>query len=285
MTDVKPVIRFQIRDAYFKPSDTFLSGQLFRCQQGSGDKWLVNAGEEIAYFVPLKEQVYEVYCTNEAYFRRYLGLEYAYPEIHTLLSVNPYMREVLAYGKGVHMLNQEPFETLITQLIYVGCGRKRTEEILEKLCADFGKKCEFSGQPYYAFPTPEQLSRAPEDYLLELGLEKRAKVVKNLSAQLAGGELSLAEIKEHSDRRARRMLCKIPGLYNRVVDRSLIFGFQKFRTFSVDAWTENVFHREFNTAAGTPREICAYFVETLGNLAGFAYLYLLHYKRNHDLLE
>lgn len=285
MTEVKPVIRFQIRDSYFRPADTFLSGQLFRCQQGSGDRWLVNAGEEIAYLLPLEGGGYEVYCSSESYFRRYLGLSYNYAEIHTLLSLNPFMTRVLAFGKGLHMLNQEPFETLVTQLIYVGCGRTRAEAAVEKLCQDFGKKCEFSGQKFFAFPTPAQLGQASEEYLLELGLDKRAKVVRSLCAQLNEGSLSLAEIGEHSDRRARRLLCKIPGLYNRVVDRTLIFGFQKFRTFSADAWTENVFHREFNTGAETARDVCAYFVKTLGNLAGFAYLFLLNYKRNHDLLE
>ena len=59
MTEVKPVIRFRIRDSYFRPADTFLSGQLFRCQQGSGDRWLVNAGEEIAYLLPLEGGGYE----------------------------------------------------------------------------------------------------------------------------------------------------------------------------------------------------------------------------------
>ena len=100
MTEVKPVIRFQIRDSYFRPADTFLSGQLFRCQQGSGDRWLVNAGEEIAYLLPLEGGGYEVYCSSESYFRRYLGLSYNYAEIHTLLSLNPFISMLAASMRG-----------------------------------------------------------------------------------------------------------------------------------------------------------------------------------------
>ena len=49
---------------------------------------------------------------------------------------------------------------------------------MEKISEKYGKKFEYNGNIYFAFPTPEELNKETEDELRECGVVFRDKYIK-----------------------------------------------------------------------------------------------------------
>lgn len=68
------------------------------------------------------------------------------------------MKKAISYGKGIRILNQEKFETIISFIISANNGISRIRKSIEKISNLYGNYItEDKNRIYYSFPSPSVL--------------------------------------------------------------------------------------------------------------------------------
>lgn len=144
----------KIPRARFSPDDVFESGQAFRFEKSQTGYAGVAKGRvietvEAGEFVEVRSDL------SETDLRRYLDLERDYallfPDADEVLS------EAIASAPGLRVLNQEPFETLISFIISANNNIKRIRRIVAAIAKEAGDRTEDGRM--YAFPLPNSWRR------------------------------------------------------------------------------------------------------------------------------
>ena len=165
----------------FDTEHIFECGQSFRFDKIKDGYEGVAMGEYLR--VTKKPEGYLLYpCTPESYekkWRHYFDLDRDYAclfaEAGPLDSV---LKESLSCGWGLRIINQPPFETLISFIVSANNNVGRIRKIVRQLCETFGEPFCFEGRTFYRFPTPAALARAKESALLSVGAGYRAPYIK-----------------------------------------------------------------------------------------------------------
>ena len=97
--------------AYFDTRETLGCGQLFRFEETAGG-FVVYAGRHRAA-VRTDNGVTSIDPDDEAYFTRYVDLGADYAGIAAACARFPELTDAVNAGRGIRILRQEPFETLI----------------------------------------------------------------------------------------------------------------------------------------------------------------------------
>ncbi|MBQ8178768.1 MAG: 8-oxoguanine DNA glycosylase [Clostridia bacterium] len=184
----------------------------------------------------------------------------------------------IEFGHGIRILNQDPYEMILSFIISANNNIPRIKGIIERLCARSGLKI---GDDEFGFPSVEALKGKGEDFYKELGAGYRASyLVKTVDAMLNGFNLDISAMDTDT---ARRHLMKLTGVGRKVADCILLFGYHRTDVFPVDVWTERVYDDLFGKGDLTPEQkanrLCSYF----GPLSGYAQQYLYYYYRENNL--
>jgi len=190
------------------------------------------------------------------------------------------MKKAVEYGNGIRILNQDPWEMLISYIISAANNIPRISKTIENLSEKFGKKIEMNGREYYLFPTPEELSKATMTDLRACNLGFRDKYVYNATRMVMDGSLDLEEIRELEYSEAKKKLMKIPGVGAKVADCILLFSMGKIEAFPVDTWIKKVMNELYIDSTNITK-INQYAAERFGKYAGIAQQYLFYYKREN----
>ena len=149
----------------FELEDIFECGQCFR--------W--NKEENGSYTGVVKDAVINVQkdgnkvifsgCSNQRKLkdivRDYFDLDTDYNELKNKLSkIDENLKAATKFGSGIRILNQDLWECIISFIISANNNIPRIKKIIEKISFNYGQKIELNGKEYYAFPTPEELSKA-----------------------------------------------------------------------------------------------------------------------------
>ena len=143
--------------------------------------------------------------------------------------------DALAAGRGIHILRQEPWETLVTFILSQNNNIPRIRGIVARLVRACGR-----------FPTPEDLFRIGADGLYALGCGFRAKYLADAAGRVLDGEVSLARIAGTMDYDAAQAeLMTIRGVGPKVASCVLLFGFHRTEAFPVDVWMKKSLARRY----------------------------------------
>ena len=178
---------YKEQEYVLKSCDSFELVHTFEC--GQCFRW--NKEEDGSYIGIVKNNVIKVQKKdNDIFFlskgednleelcRSYFDLNRNYKEIKdTLSKIDSYMKTSIEYGKGIRILNQDLWETLISFIISANNNIPRIKGILDRISKVYGNKLQWEGKAYYTFPTPEALSKACISDLRSLGLGFRDKRV------------------------------------------------------------------------------------------------------------
>lgn len=268
---------FLINDEYFKAKDILECGQVFRYQKFE-DSYTVFAKDNIA-IIKTGEKDIEITCNNTDFFKDYFDLTTDYGKIIDRLNVNPLMEQAVKSGKGIRILKQDPFETLISFIISQNNHIPRIKSIIEKLCQSLGEKKSFKGITYYAFPNPEIMSKQPTDFYRKIGAGYRAEYLKDTAVKVASG-FDLKEIFNLSSVEGKKKLRVLLGVGPKVADCILLFAYNKPDVFPVDTWIKKVYYEYFNGGETDSVKISGFFTDKFKELSGYAQQYLFYYKRN-----
>ena len=224
-------------------------------------------------------------CNSIEEIKNYFDLNRDYKSIIDKLEiVDDNLKNSISYGKGIRILNQDLWETIISFIISANNNIPRIKGIIERISKAYGEKIEFEGKEYYTFPTPKQLSKASVDDLRKLGLGFRDERVFETTRKIASGEFDLNKLYKISTSEAREKLLELAGVGPKVADCILLFSdLKRFDIFPIDVWVRRVMNELYihnpDENKVSKKEIQKLADEKFGALQGIAQQYLFYWKR------
>ena len=278
----------------FNLKDIFECGQCFRWNEQEDGSYtgiwkenLVNVKKEG------EDYIFTGICKNgnlEEEIKEYFDLNRDYEKIKEELSkIDDYMKESIKYGKGIRILNQDLWETIISFIISANNNIPRIKGIIERLSEKYGKKIEWRGKKYYTFPTPEELKNVTVEEYRKLGLGFRDIRLYETTKMILEGKVDLEELEENPNTiEVREKLLTLSGVGPKVADCILLFStLKRFEVFPIDVWVRRVMNdlyiKNEDETKVNKKQIEKIAQDKFGNLAGLAQQYLFNYRKYHFL--
>ena len=272
----------------FELKDIFECGQCFRWNENENGSYtgVINngvlnvekQGKKIIFAGMLDGDIKEV-------VRFYFDLDRNYEEIKMQLSnIDKYLKTSVEYGKGIRILNQDLWETIISFIISANNNIPRIKGIIERISKKYGTEIEWNGEKYYTFPTPEQLGKATVEDLRSLGTGFRDIRIYETTQKVLSGEFNLKEVQKKDTLSAREELLTLSGVGPKVADCILLFStLKRFDVFPIDVWVRRVMNELYikneDETKVSKKDIMKIANEKFGNLEGLAQQYLFYWKR------
>ena len=265
----------------FEPRHIFDNGQAFRfaerdgCYEGVAHGRFLRVskrGEDVLLY-PCGTQDYE------RIWKPYFDLERDYDVLFCDCS-DEALRSGREFGCGLRILNQQPFETLITFIVSANNNVKRIRGIIDRLCRLCGEPFTFEGKTWHRFPEPAALARLSEGDLKECGSGYRAPYLKGAAKMVAEG-FSLEALRALPYGEAKRELQALPGVGPKVADCVLLFSLGFYDAFPADVWIKRVM-REHYGFVGSDKAIYEFARDKFGEYAGIAQQYLFFWQRENS---
>lgn len=273
----------------FELKDIFECGQCFRWNKEVDGSYIgivkhnvikVKKGENQIEIKSIGEDNLQDLATS------YFDLDRDYEKIkETLAKIDDNMKQSIAYGSGIRILNQDLWETIISFIISANNNIPRIKGIIERMAKAYGKEIIWEGKKYYTFPTVEELARANVEDLRKLGLGFRDVRVYETTKLVKEGKIELEALKEERDiTKVRDALLTFPGVGPKVADCILLFStLKRWEAFPIDVWVRRVMNELYihnpEESKVKKEEIKQIAYEKFGSLAGIAQQYLFYWKR------
>lgn len=268
----------------FKLEDTITCGQIFRffkMEDGSFD-------------VILKDRVINVYEKNNYLYvssnneddlksvvMNYFDLDNDYSKINEyLLKQDKKLDDAINFSKGLMMIKQDPFETIMEYIISANNSVPSIASALNNIALKYGKKVIFNNKEYYLFPQYKDLKGVNESDLRECKVGFRDKYLKNIIDKLNNNELDLDSFYSMDTKEALDKLMENIGIGPKVASCILLFAYQKYDVFPVDTWVKKVMKTKYNIEG--EKNIRSFASITYGKYSGIAIQYLFNYGRNSN---
>lgn len=274
----------------FEPKHIFECGQCFRWNEEQNGSYTGVVGKNVINVEKVENDIIfkSIGVDNlEKLAIEYFDLNRNYEEIKLKLSaVDKYLADSIKYGKGIRILNQDLWETIISFIISANNNIPRIKGIIEKISQKYGEKLEWKGQLYYTFPSQKSLAKASVQDLRSLGLGFRDIRVYETTRKVLNGEVDLENLhKENDTEKVRNTLLTLPGVGPKVADCILLFStLKRFDVFPIDVWVRRVMNtlyiKKEDEAAVKKTEIEKLAKEKYGNLEGLAQQYLFYWARS-----
>ena len=244
-------------------------GQAFRWEEQEDGSW---SGAAYGKYLNIRKdgERFVLKTTSEdfnAVWYNYFDFDRNYEAICERLKKDTLVASTIDEYYGIRILNQDPWEALVSFIISQQNNIKRIKGIIKRLCNQYGEEiCE----GWYSFPSAEALSALSVEELEAIGTGYRGKYIKKLADDVANGKIDLERIKNMRLEEAKSALLDIYGVGIKVANCALLFGFQFIECFPVDVWMKRVL--EFYPD-GLP--------ECFRGYEGIAQQYLFHWARNN----
>ncbi|WP_070000312.1 DNA-3-methyladenine glycosylase family protein [Cellulosilyticum sp. I15G10I2] len=280
---------------YFDIRQILESGQVFRFEKISDSSYLLNAKNKIIKIIQQEDSnSVLVHNTNlgelEEIWSRYLDITTDYKDIVQKLSQkDDYMSQAIAFGSGIRILKQDPWEMLISFILSQNKAIPHIKQCIRNIAQQFGlpiDEYDEYGKAYYTFPTPEQLSHAKEEDLRACKVGFRAPYILDACQKVLNGELILNDLYLLSAEEAKEKLMQVKGVGPKIADCILLFAYSKTEVFPTDVWIKRVIEGiYFKGKDVNLSEIQSFAKEYFGDLAGYAQQYLFFYGRENNLFK
>jgi len=159
---------------------------------------------------------------------------------------DPYLWRASEAGRGIRILQQDPWEMLISFIISQNKnipGIRRCIEALARLCGERRTDCR--GEEYYAFPTPEAVAACSEEDLAGCKLGYRSKYVLAAARAVLDASIDLDSLLETSEQETIEALTGIYGVGVKVANCVSLFGLHHVDAFPVDVWIRRILEAEY----------------------------------------
>ena len=288
-------MRMELEIDSFELKDVFECGQCFRWNRekngsytGVTSKCVINV-EKTKSKLAFEAKPFSKMNDTEIkeHINQYFDLDRDYSKLRKkIASTDDNLKVATKYGKGIRILNQELWETIISFIISANNNIPRIKGIIERMSEKYGKKIEFNGKTYYSFPTPKELSKASVEDLRKLGLGFRDKRIYETTKLIASGDVDLKELYKLDTTDARAKLLELQGVGPKVADCILLFSdLKRFDVFPIDVWVRRVMNELYihnkDENKVSKKEIEKIANEKFGDYKGLAQQYLFYWKREN----
>jgi len=213
--------------------------------------------------------------------RFYLALDHPMSQIVQTFPTDPVMTAAVEFCRGLRIIRQPAWECLATFLTSALKQVKHIRAISLAIRKRFGRCLRAEQTEVFSYPSAELIAKVPLPELLECKLGFRAANLIASAKSVASGEVDLESLHDLSTEEARRVLCTLPGVGEKIANCVLLFAYERLDAVPIDVWISRVL-REAYFADRTkllPRDLRAFVVEYFGSYAGYAQQYLFHHWR------
>lgn len=251
------------------------------CKEKNGAKEINKTKEIITFTGKCDGNLQEI-------VEKYFDLNRDYEKIKSQLeNIDEYLKTSIEYGKGIRILNQDLWETIISFIISANNNIPRIKGIIERISQKYGNKIEWNGKKYYTFPTPEQLKDVTVQEFRNLGLGFRDIRLYETTQMILNKEVDLEKLRKNPNtQEVRNELLKLSGVGPKVADCILLFSdLKRFDVFPIDVWVRRVMNdlyiKESDESKVSKAKIEKLAEEKFGDLKGLAQQYLFYWRREN----
>lgn len=286
----------------FKLKHIFECGQIFRFEEVAENDFIVIA---FGRLIEVKEDGNDVIIYNSTkedfqnIWLKYFDLDRDYSVIKDELSKDVLLKQSIEFGYGVRVLNQDPFEMLLSFIISARNNIPSIKKTVNKISNKWGKEIIYKDKTYYAFPNIDEIKGATLEEIQETGASFRSKyifdTIKNVFNSKSGkGNLKtndtneyikydLDYIKNLDDDECHNALQEFKGVGSKVADCIMLFSMEKTSAFPVDVWVKRAMIHFYGAEDASLNKIRIFGRNKFGKLAGFAQQYLFYYARENKI--
>ena len=218
------------------------------------------------------------------FWRNYFDLDRDYKEIKQELSDNdPVMERAILAGSGLRVLNQDPWETLISFIISQNSNIPRIRGCIEALCTRFGEKIGyFENRELFAFPTIKALAASSEEELDSCKLGYRTQYIAETArlVNIDGGAFLSAAGAANTEK-VEKYLLSLSGVGPKVAHCVMLFSLRKTEIFPIDVWVARAMNRLYGIAENDHDAMRDYANRHFAQWGGIAQMYLFEYIRHN----
>lgn len=277
------MIKIKLKKA-FNLDSTVTCGQIFRFIKK----------EDSSYDIVLKDRVINVYKKEEFLYvssnvednlksivEDYFDLNNDYDTMNEILmKSDKKLENAINFSKGLMMIRQDPFETIIEYIISANNGVNQIANALNLIAEKYGKRVEFNNNTYYLFPQYKDLKNIKEEDLRLCKVGFRDRYLKLVIDKINNGYLKLDEFYNLNTEDALAKLMENNGIGPKVASCILLFAYQKYDVFPVDTWVKKIMKSSYNIEG--EKNIRTFASNTYGKYSAIAIQYLFNYSRNNN---
>jgi N-glycosylase/DNA lyase len=273
---------------HFDAKHIFECGQCFRwSKEADGSYTGVAYGKVINVKSDYNNERVVLKNTNKDDFEKiwyhYFDLGRDYSSIQEELSKDDILKAAIEYGKGIRILNQEPWEMLISFILSANNNIPRISKSIDVLAQVFGEPIPYLDKIYYSFPALDKLGQAEIDQIDLCKAGYRCKYIYQTARLIKQGEVNLESISKLSMETTKKELLKLTGVGPKVADCIMLFSMQKHEAYPVDVWVKRVTEHFYIHQDVSMKEIQEFAKTKFGKLAGFAQQYLFYFARDQKI--
>lgn len=203
--------------------------------------------------------ILEVSCTQAEWdniWFHYFDLETDYSKIRKEIPKNDkYLAACADVGRGIRILNQDKFETLISFIISQRKSIPAIKKCVESISQKYGKSAGISSidaSELFYFPTPKDMFNASAEELASCGLGYRLSYVEEAARRVTLNEVNLDEFDNLSD---EELVAKLKGFYgvgDKVANCVALFAYHRVGLAPIDTWIKKIIDNEYGGVSPFP---------------------------------
>ncbi len=183
-----------------------------------------------------------------------------------------FLQKCAAYGAGLRILKQDPWEMLVTFIISQRKNIPSIKESVEKICSLYGKQVSTDLEDLYLFPSAADMASATVSELRGCSLGYRDVYIIDAVNRVCNGELDLNGLFAADYNTIFESLLAVKGVGTKVSNCICLFAYSKTEAAPVDTWINKVIEKYYAGANPFP----AY-----GEVAGIMQQYIFYYAQMH----
>ena len=214
----------------------------------------------------------------------YFDLKRDYKKIEDdIIKMDKNIEQAILESHGLHMIHQDPFETIISYVISQNNRVPSIANSLNLIARRYGKRIVFKDKEYYLFPSYQDLKTIKEEEYKECKVGFRDKYLLGIVESINNKTLDLDKIYDMPSDEALNYLMSFKGIGNKVASCILLFAYQKFDVYPIDTWVKKFMKDDYNIEG--LKEIKEFTIKTYKGYSGLAIQYMFNYKRNKSNLQ
>lgn len=261
-------MKFKLKIDNFSIKDTLMCGQCFRFKIIDLDCFLVFAGSNSAKIIQKEDTlIFESSTCSIDFWENYFDFSTNYKKLLNDFQGDKVLEKAKSICGGIRILRQDPWETLISFIISANNNIPRIQNIIDKLCTNFGKKIKNG----FSFPTAQDLKDYTQNDLSILKAGFRTRYIIDAVKKVNSGEIDLTKFYKINTQISKQELMKICGVGNKISECVLLFGYHKMDAFPIDVWMKKALKEYYPNGLS----------EQILTCPGLAQQLLFHSKRNN----
>ena len=261
------------------------SGQVFLWEKHGSD-WYGIDGQDVLK-INKNGVIKSIRNLKTDFFRKNDNMQ----EIIKSISKDKTVKKAVKEYEGLRLFRQDPFQCLISFIISSNSNIQKIKNSLEKITKKFGKKVKIQNKEFFLFPEPEKLAKATIDEIKSCGVGYRAPFIKEAAKMVILNKIDFEYLKKCDYHEAKKNICLVPGIGNKVADCIMLFSLNKLESFPLDTWMikilEKYYSKEFKIETKTITQkqyelLHEKIVNYFGPYCGYAQQYLFKMEREKN---